>query len=173
MFAQTLLIAGLVLGAPPEPSGPRLEKGLEVRWAGTFTEANFRPGVRAVRNYDVDTRLFVLDTGDYGADAVLFTPRLPEARTQEHRAARRRRSPRHGADRSAGPACRCCPRRPIRTTQDAKAAAVAARSNFKALPTHEAGMFVEHPDKPLKTGADLGSRGNRPTDDQLESRRRR
>ena len=73
MFAQTLVWAGLVLGAPPEPTGPRLEKGLEVLWTGTFTEASFRPGVRAIRAYDVDTRLLILDTGDHGADAVLFT----------------------------------------------------------------------------------------------------
>ena len=74
MFAQSLVFAGLVLAAPPAAgTGPKLEKGLEVRWTGTFTEATFRPGVRAVRTYDVDTRLFVLDTGDYGAEAILFT----------------------------------------------------------------------------------------------------
>src|SRR5262245_56581519 len=74
MFAQSLLLAGLVLAAPPAAgSGPNLEKGLEVLWTGTFTEASFRPGVRAIRTYDVSTRLFVLATGDYGAEAVLFT----------------------------------------------------------------------------------------------------
>ena len=70
MYSQTLVFAALLLGGPPEPpNGPRLEKGLEVRWTGTFTEASFRPGVRAIRNYDVDTRLFVIDTGEHGADA--------------------------------------------------------------------------------------------------------
>ena len=73
MFSQTLILATVMLGAPPEAKGPHLEKGLEVRWTGTFTEASFRPGVRARRTYDVDTWLFVVDTGDFGADAVLFT----------------------------------------------------------------------------------------------------
>src|SRR5262245_63350396 len=86
MFTQSLLFAGLVLAAPPAAgAGPKLEKGLEVRWAGTFTEASFRPGVRAIRTYDVDTRLFVLDTGDYGAEAVLFTRVFlkPDGKTTE------------------------------------------------------------------------------------------
>ena len=73
MFAQSMIV-GFLLAAPPAAAdGPRFEKGLEVRWAGTFTEATFRPGVRAVRTYDVDSRLFVLDTGDHGADGILFT----------------------------------------------------------------------------------------------------
>src|SRR5438067_866343 len=74
MFTQSLVVAGLVLAAPPAAgNGPKLEKGLEVLWTGTFTEATFRPGVRALRTYTVDTRLFVLDAGDYGAEAILFT----------------------------------------------------------------------------------------------------
>ena len=72
-MTQTLLLAALGLGAPPESPGPRLEKGLELRWAGTFTEASFRPGVKALRTYDVETRLLILETGDFGADGALAT----------------------------------------------------------------------------------------------------
>jgi len=51
MFSQSLLIVGLIVGTPPDAKlqGPRLEKGLEVLWKGTFTEASFRPGVRGIR----------------------------------------------------------------------------------------------------------------------------
>lgn len=74
MFAQTLLFTGLLLGAPPEPPvGIHLEKGLETRWTGTFTEASFRPGVRAIRTYEVDVRLLVLNKDDQGHDVALFS----------------------------------------------------------------------------------------------------
>jgi hypothetical protein len=150
MFAQTLVFTALGLAAPPEPGGPRLERGLEVRWAGTFSEASFRPGVRAVRHYDVDTRLFVLDTGDHGADAALFTrvylkpdrksadPPAGVVRLELVRIDPRGRvsvlpSP---ADPDT-PAARPRPWPPIQ---------------LQGLPAHEAGMFVEFPDKPFKPG---------------------
>jgi hypothetical protein len=154
MFAQTLLIAGLVLGAPPESSGPRLEKGLEIRWAGTFSEANIRPGVRAVRNYDVDTRLFVLDTGDFGADAVLFTRVFQKAE-------RKNTEPAAGVVRLD--MVRIDPRGRVSilpSPADPDNPSPKARPwplvQLQALPTHEAGLFVEHPDKPLKIGLTWG-----------------
>jgi len=152
MFAQTLVWAGLVLGAPPETSGPRLEKGLEVRWTGTFTEASFRPGVRAIRAYDVDTRLLVLDTGDHGADAVLFTRVFlkPDRKTTEPPAGIVRLDlvridPRGRVAVLPSPAD---PDNPTPKTRPWPPV------QLQGLPTHEAGMFVEHPDKPFKVGLD-------------------
>jgi peroxiredoxin len=151
MFAQSIVVAGLLLAAPPEgAAGPRLEKGLEVRWAGTFTEASFRPGVRAVRGYDVDTRLFVLDTGDHGADAILFTRVfLKPDRTS--------------ADPPAGivrlELVRIDPQGKVRiipSPADPDNPDPKARPwppvQLQGLPAHEAGIFFEFPDKPLKPG---------------------
>ncbi|HKB02307.1 MAG TPA: hypothetical protein VKD90_08810 [Gemmataceae bacterium] len=150
MFAQTLVAAGLLLGAPPEAGGPKLEKGLEVRWAGTFTEASFRPGVSAVRHYDVDTSLFVLDTGEHGADAVLFTRVFLKA---DRKAA----GPPAGVVRLE--LVRIDPRGRLSvlpSPADPDNPAPKARPwplvQLQGLPAHEAGMFVEHPDKPLKPG---------------------
>ena len=151
MFAQSLVFAGLVLAAPPAAgTGPRLEKGLEVQWSGTFTEATFRPGVRAVRTYDVDTRLFVVATGDYGAEAVLFTRVFlkPDRKATEPpagivRLELVRIDPRgkvlvlpSPADPD-NPTPRARPWPPVQLT---------------GLPAYEAGMFFEFPDRPLKTG---------------------
>ena len=148
MFAQTMVVAGFLLSAPPTAeAGPRFEKGLEVRWAGTFTEATFRPGVRAVRTYDVDTRLFVLDTGDHGADAILFTRVFlkPDRRT---------------ADPPAGIVrleyVRIDPKGKVKVlpspadpdNPDPKARPW-PQVQLQALPAHEAGYFFEFPDKPL------------------------
>jgi peroxiredoxin len=151
MFTQSLVVAALVLAAPPAAgTGPNLEKGLEVRWTGTFTEASFRPGVRAIRTYDVDTRLFVLDTGDYGAEAVLFTRvflkpdrkgieppagivRLELVRIDPKGKVSILPSP---ADPD-NPVPKARPWPPVQLT---------------GLPAHEAGMFFEFPDKPLKPG---------------------
>ena len=74
MHAQTFFLLSLVIGAPPlELTGPRLEKGQEVRWTGQFTEASFVPGVRTVRAYDVETRMLVLAVDENGSDVALFT----------------------------------------------------------------------------------------------------
>src|SRR5262245_16866447 len=147
MFAHTL-IAGLVLAAPPEAAGPRLEKGLEVRWAGTFTEASFRPGVRTVRTYDVDTRLLVLDTGDHGADAVLFTRVFLNS---DHK----------------GPPSGVVRLELVRIDPRGKLSVLSSPADhdnpspkprpwplvrLEGLPSPQGGMFVEFPDKPLKVG---------------------
>ena len=150
MYSQTLLIAGFLLGAPPEPAGPRLEKGLEVRWVGTFTEASFRPGVRGIRSYDVDTRLFVLDTGDYGADAILFTRVFlkPDHKSAESSAGVVRLdmvqiNPRGRMQLMPSPAD---PDNPDAKLQPWPLV------ELQGLPIHEAGLFFEFPDKPLDAG---------------------
>jgi len=150
MFPQTLLFAGLLFGAPPDTTGPRLEKGLEVRWTGTFTEASFRPGVRAIRNYDVDTRLFVLDTGDFGADAVLCTRVYlkPEHKTSEPPAGIVRLDMVR-IDPKGRVAVLPSPADPDNPSPKARPWPAV---QLQGLPTHEAGIFVEHPDKPLKIG---------------------
>src|SRR5262245_12769787 len=147
MFAHTL-IAGLVLAAPPEAAGPRLEKGLEVRWAGTFTEASFRPGVRTVRTYDVDARLLVLDTGEHGADAVLFTRVFLNS---DHK------GPPSGVARLE--LVRIDPRgklsalpSPVDHDNSSPKPRAWPLVRLQGLPSPEGGMFVEFPDKPLKVG---------------------
>jgi hypothetical protein len=155
MFAQSIVVASLLLGAPPErAAGPRLEKGLEVRWAGTFAEATFRPGVRAVRNYDVDTRVFVVDTGDFGADAILFTRVFlkPDLKTAEPpagivRLELVRIDPQGKVKILPSPAD---PDNP-----DPKARLWPA-AQLQGLPSLEAGFFFEFPDKPLKSGLAWG-----------------
>jgi hypothetical protein len=151
MFAQTLLWAAMVLAAPQDATGPRFEKGLEVRWTGTFTEASFRPGVRAIRNYDVDTRLFVLDTGDFGADGILFTRVFlkPDRKTSDPPAGivrldMIRIDPRGRVSVLPSPADPDNPSPKARPWP---------MIQLQALPSHEAGMFVEHPNKPLKPGS--------------------
>jgi hypothetical protein len=78
MSIHAWMLTGLLLGAPPEiPADaapvPRLEKGLEITWSGTFSEAIRRPNVGAVRRYEIETRLFVLDVFEQGADGALLT----------------------------------------------------------------------------------------------------
>jgi peroxiredoxin len=77
--------AGLILGAAPaETAVPKLEKGLEVRWTGQLNEASFRPGMRNIRDYEVDTRMFVLDADDFGSDLVLMTRITPKTTEKRH-----------------------------------------------------------------------------------------
>jgi peroxiredoxin len=151
MFAQSMIVTGLLLAAPPAAAdGPRFEKGLEVRWVGTFTEASFRPGVRAVRTYDVDTRLFVLDTGDHGADAILFTRVFlkpdrpaPEPPAGVVRLEYVRIDPKGKVKVLPSPADPDNPAPKARPWPPVQ---------LQGLPTHEAGYFFEFPDKPLKPG---------------------
>ena len=151
MFAQTIVFTGLLLAAPPtEGTGPRFEKGLEVRWTGTFTEASFRPGVRAVRSYDVDTRLFVLDTGDYGAEAVLFTRVfLKPDRTSTELPAGIVRIELVRIDPKGKVLVLPSPADPDNPAPKARPWPPV---QLNGLPAHEAGLFFEFPDKPLKTG---------------------
>ncbi len=150
MFSQTLILATVLLGAPPEATGPHLEKGLEVRWTGTFSEATFRPGVRARRIYDVDTRLFVLETGDFGADAVLFTRVFlkPEGVSKELptgvvRLDLVKISPNGKVQSLPSPADPDNPDPKLMPWPYVQ---------LQGLPTSEAGVFFEFPEKPLKTG---------------------
>jgi hypothetical protein len=89
MSTQVLLLTGLLFGVPPEPvapAAPRLawDKGFEISWKGTFSEAILRSHVRAFREYELETRLFVLDLTEKGADVALFcSVRLkPELKNQ-------------------------------------------------------------------------------------------
>lgn len=149
MFAQTMVVAGFLLAAPPAAAaGPRFEKGLEVCWAGTFTEASFRPGVRAVRTYDVATRLFVLDTGDHGADAILFTRVYlkPDRKTTEPpagivRLEYVRIDPRGKVKVLPSPADPDNPDPKARPWPPVQ---------LQGLPAYEAGYFFEFPDQPLQ-----------------------
>ncbi len=152
MFAQSLFL-GLALAAPPPsdaPLGPRLDKGLELRWAGTFTEASFRPGVRTLKNYEVETRLLVFESGDFGADGVLCTrvslkpDRKPaEPTTPVVRLDLVRVDPHGKVQILPSPADVDNPTpkaRPFPAVQ------------LQALPMSESGLFVEFPDKPAKPG---------------------
>lgn len=151
MFAQSIVAVGLLLAAPPErPAGPRFEKGLEIRWAGTFSEATFRPGVRAARTYDVDTRLFVLDTGEYGAEAILFTRVFlkpgrpaPEPPPGIVRLELIRIDPKGKVQILPSPAD---PDNPVPKPRPWPAV------QLNGLPSQEAGFFFEFPDQPLQAG---------------------
>jgi hypothetical protein len=151
MFAQSIVFAGFLLAAPPvDGVGPRLEKGLEVRWAGSFTEASFRPGVSSLRNYDVDTRLFVVNTGDYGAEAILFTRVFlkPDRKTTESPAGVVRLDlvridPLGKVQVLPSPADPDNPEPKARPWPQVQ---------LQNLPVYEAGLFFEHPDKALKVG---------------------
>jgi peroxiredoxin len=148
MFAQTLIVAALGLAAPPDAAGPRLEKGLELRWTGTFTEATFRPGVRTLKTFDVETRLLILETGDFGSDGAIATKvsLRPERKPTEptppvHRLELIRIDP-HGR-------VQILPS-PLDTDHPSPKARPWPGVSLQGLPAHEAGMFVEFPDKPLK-----------------------
>ena len=72
------MLTGLLLGATPVAAAEkapiaRLEKGLEIVWRGTFSEAVLRPNVRAFRAYEIETRVFVMDVCPQGTDIALFT----------------------------------------------------------------------------------------------------
>jgi hypothetical protein len=78
MSINAWLLTGLLIGAPPSAPedvapAPRLEKGLEITWQGTLTEAVLRPNVHGFHSFEVETRLFVLDVCDGGSDAALMT----------------------------------------------------------------------------------------------------
>ena len=78
MSIHAWIVSSLLVGAAPAPPGdaapvPKLEKGLEITWRGTFSEAIPRPNLRAFRSYDVETRLFVWDVCSQGADVALLT----------------------------------------------------------------------------------------------------
>ena len=150
MFTHTLLLAALGVGAPPEAPGPRLEKGLELRWTGTFTEASFRPGVRSLKTYDVEVCLLVLDTGDAGSDGAIATrvTLRPDRKPAELpapvvRLELVRIDPRGRVQVLPSPLDTDNPSPKVRPWPSVA---------LQGLPSHEAGMFAEFPDKPLKPG---------------------
>lgn len=84
MGTLSLLMLGSLLSTPPEPQ-PVLPKGLEIRWSGSYTEATYRPGVRAFRGYDVELFLYVIDSNDTRAEVALFSRIFakPDPRSKE------------------------------------------------------------------------------------------
>jgi len=67
-------LLSLALLAPAAPAtGPKLQRGDELAYAGTVTEAVDRPGNRYRRAHDLEVRVFVLDRGDAWADAAVLT----------------------------------------------------------------------------------------------------
>jgi hypothetical protein len=82
-MAATLYLIGCVLAtgqAPAAPAArgdwvvvPRLSRGLELVYHGTYTEEGRGGHMQFSRNYRIETRVFVLDTPPRGADVVLLT----------------------------------------------------------------------------------------------------
>ncbi|WP_020472917.1 TlpA family protein disulfide reductase [Zavarzinella formosa] len=162
MYAQTLLLTSLLIGAPPlEITSPRMEKGLEVRWVGQFTEASFVPGVRTVRAYDVDTRMLVLSVDEHGTDVALFTRVFlkPTGKGIEERAGAVRMELAR-VDRKGHALAVPSPADPDNPEPKAKPWPVV---QLQGLPYHEAGIFLELPEGKAKTG-DIWTReeANRP-----------
>ncbi len=82
-MAATLYLIGCVLAtgqasAAPAARGdwvlvPRLSRGLELVYRGTYTEEGRGGHLHFSRNYRIETRVFVLDTPPRGADVVLLS----------------------------------------------------------------------------------------------------
>jgi peroxiredoxin len=78
MPLSTCLLTSLLLGATPTAPADhaavvKLDKGAEITWRGSFSEAIVRPNIRAFRAYEVETRAFVLDVTDGAADVAVFS----------------------------------------------------------------------------------------------------
>lgn len=145
MYAQTFLILSLLAGAPPiELTGPRLEKGLEVRWKGQFTEASFVPGVRTVRAYDVDTLMLVVGVDENGSDVALFTRIFLKPNAGERAVARSGavRMELARVDKNGLALSVPSPADPDNPSPKAKPW---ASVQLQGLPYHEVGMFVDIP----------------------------
>lgn len=81
MVATLFLLGGMLapLQAPP-PQGPvpwlltpRLARAQELVYRGSYTEESVDSGIRNARAYDLDTRLFVLEVNDKGAEVAFLT----------------------------------------------------------------------------------------------------
>ena len=164
MHAQTFFLLSLVIGAPPlELTGPRLEKGQEVRWTGQFTEASFVPGVRTVRAYDVETRMLVLAVDENGSDVALFTrvflKPTGKGGIEERSGAVRMELAR--VDRKGLALSVPSPADPDNPSPKARPWPAVA---LQGLPYHEAGIFVELPEGKAAAGASwFRDEANRPS----------
>lgn len=72
------MLTGLLIGATPTAPADsaavvKLDRGAEITWRGTFSEAIVRPNIRAFRAYEIETRAFILDASDLGTDMAVFT----------------------------------------------------------------------------------------------------
>ena len=80
MGCLVVAIAALVVGAPPSEGSDvplRLEKGQEFVYRGVYTETNRRPGAVPTRRFDMESYVFILNTGSAGADAAFLTVQRP------------------------------------------------------------------------------------------------
>lgn len=68
-----LLTLTLFLPAAPPAAAPRLQRGDELTYTGTVTEAIDRPGTRLRRAHTLEVRVFVLDRRETWADTAVLT----------------------------------------------------------------------------------------------------
>ncbi|MDB5309603.1 MAG: hypothetical protein JWO38_3805 [Gemmataceae bacterium] len=73
MSPAGLLSLTLLLPAAPPGAGPKLQRGDELTYTGTVTEAVDRPGTRFRRAHALEVRVFVLDRRETWADAAVLT----------------------------------------------------------------------------------------------------
>lgn len=88
-MVATLCLISCAL-APAQPASgsdwlltPRLSRGQELVYRGTFTEESAGGGIRASRTYRLDSRIFVLDASPDGADLALYTTLRQQAPRDE------------------------------------------------------------------------------------------
>ena len=72
-----LFACALVTGQPPNSVAwlvvPRLSRGQELVYQGTYTEEALAPGLQFQRSYRLETRVFVLDATPKAAEVAVFT----------------------------------------------------------------------------------------------------
>lgn len=78
MSLSAWMLTSFLIGATPMApadgaANPKFDKGMEMTWRGSFSEAILRTGSKTFRLYDVEARAFVLDCSERGADLALLT----------------------------------------------------------------------------------------------------
>jgi peroxiredoxin len=78
MVPTFCLLACVIAPAQPPSAavdlpGPRLLRGQELVYSGSFIEESTSKRVQSTRKYRVDSRVFVLEAGPHGLDIALFT----------------------------------------------------------------------------------------------------
>src|SRR5438874_1890224 len=85
-MSPLVLIAGVVLAAPPEPAGQlplRLAASQEFVYRGLYTETTERTGARYSRRFGVETYILVLGQTPAGFDVAYLTVQRPEQKPGE------------------------------------------------------------------------------------------
>ncbi len=72
MSSAGLLTLALLLPAAP-PAGPKLQRGDELIYTGSVSEAVDRPGMRFRRTHELEVRVFVFERRENWADAAVLT----------------------------------------------------------------------------------------------------